>query len=79
MPDAGVAVIRPPGKFWAQQYVKCGDRRALLDMAQDSPLNNSGPGPAWDGILEPRLNPKSRVSSAAGAKLRDDRPTQAKM
>lgn len=50
-------------------------------MAQDSPLNSSGPGPAWEGILEPRLNPhsKSRVSSAAGARLANDRPTQAKL
>ncbi len=35
--------------------------RALLAAAQVSPLNATEEGPAWEGILEPRLVPRPRL------------------
>ena len=35
--------------------------RALLEMAQSSPLNDSQEGPAWEGVLQPRLAPHAKL------------------
>ena len=35
--------------------------RALLAAAQESPLNSTEEGPAWEGILKPRLTPRPRL------------------
>jgi Acyl-CoA oxidase len=37
--------------------------RALLEMAQSSPLNATEEGPAWKEVLEPRLNPQLRAAT----------------
>lgn len=36
-------------------------RRALLEMAEASPLNDSQEGPAWEGVLQPRLGRPAKL------------------
>ena len=36
-------------------------RRALLEMAQESPLNDTEEGPAWRDVLAPRMAPQAKL------------------
>ncbi len=35
--------------------------RALLEMAQDSPLNDTQEGPAWAEVLQPQLTSRAKM------------------
>ena len=36
-------------------------RRALLEMAKESPLNDTEEGPAWRDVLAPRMAPQAKL------------------